>query len=518
MNDTKRTRWTSAAIALSAGAILTGCMVGPDYKEPPAPVAPEYQDPGSDSVKRDAAELANWWAVFGDPVLNSLVQTAYRQNPNLQVAAVRVVEAQAQRGIAVGLMFPQQQALVGGYNRNQLSKNTANPRDGTERSFDQYELGGVASWELDIWGRFRRGIESADAEVLAAVASYDDALVSLIGDVATEYVNIRILQERLAVTRANVEVQKRGLDLADARFKGGTATELDRTQATVLLKDTEAQIPDLESSILQAQSRLCLLLGIPPRSLATMFGQGGVIPKPPASVAVGVPADLLRRRPDIRRAERQVAAQSALIGVAKSDLFPRFSLVGDIRLVSDGVGDLFHGDSLQAFGGPTFRWDVFNYGRIENNVRVQDARFQALIGVYEDTVLRAQSEVESNIAGYVGAQRQIVLLTDSVAAAKRAVEVAETQYKGGIADYTRVLNTQQALQNEQDRLVTTRGSVALNVVGLYRSLGGGWELRDVQVPLDPKIAAQMSQRTDWGKMLPTKASPGAGPATGPSAK
>jgi NodT family efflux transporter outer membrane factor (OMF) lipoprotein len=493
---------TFTIIAVISTAIAGGgCKVGPNYQEPEAPIGDQYRDPGSDAIKRETADLADWWKVFNDPILDNLVQTAYRQNPTLHTAAVRVIEAQARRGIAVGLLFPQDQAAFGSYTRNQLSQNQANA-GGIDRSFSDWQLGVAASWELDVWGRFRRGIESADAEMLSAVANYDDAIVTLVSDVATEYISIRILQERLGVTRANVEVQKRGLELAETRFRGGTATELDRTQATALLRDTEALIPELDANIVQAENRLCVLLGIPPRDLGEILrGEKQTIPGAPASVAVGIPADLLRRRPDIRRAERDLAAQSARIGIAKADLFPSFFLVGDIRLTSEKFSNLFEGDSVQAFGGPSFRWPLFNYGRIQNNVRVEDARFQALIGVYENTVLRAQAEVENAIAGYLGAQRQIALLNDSVTAATRAVQVAETQYRGGIADYTRVLNTQDFLQDEQDRLVSTRGAMALNLVSLYRSLGGGWQMRGNQVQIDQKIRDQMRQRTNWGKMI-----------------
>ena len=490
-----------AAATLACVLALNGCKVGPNYEPPPAPVSEEYRDPGSDAVQRQTADLANWWTVFRDPRLDDLVQTAYRQNPNLQSAAVRVLEAQARRGIAVGLLFPQDQEAFGGYRRTQRSENEANFGPGAEGSYDEWQLGAAAAWELDIWGRFRRGIESADAEVLSAVANYDDVLVTLIANVVSEYVSIRILQERLNITRANVGVQVRGLEIAESRFKGGTATELDRAQATAFLRDTEAIIPELEAAIIQAQNRLCVLLGIPPRDIVDILGDPVPIPVAPASVAVGIPADLLRRRPDIRRAERELAAQSARIGIAKADLYPSFSLVGDVRLVSSQFDDLFNGNSVQAFGGPSFRWALFNYGRIENNVRTEDARFQLLVGRYEDAVLRAQAEVENAIAGYIGAQRQIVLLNDSVAAATRAVEVAEAQYRGGTADYTRVLSTQDFLQDEQDRLVSTRGAMALNLVSLYRALGGGWELRADQIQIDEKIKEMMRQRTNWGKLL-----------------
>jgi NodT family efflux transporter outer membrane factor (OMF) lipoprotein len=490
--------------AVVAAIMLGGCMVGPHYTTPPAPVAPTYRDPGSDAVQRQAAppELAEWWKVFEDPILNDLVQTAVKQNPTLQSAAVRVLAAQAQRGIAYGLLFPQDQAAFGGYTRNRLSLNRANTLPGVDRNYNDWQLGAAATWELDVWGKYRRGVESANADVLSQLASYDDALVTLISNVATEYISIRILEQRLVVARANVDVQKRGLELADARFKGGTATELDRTQATTLLRNTEALIPELQAAIIQGQNRLCVLLGIPPKDLSEVLGAKSEIPRVPASVPVGIPADLLRRRPDIRRAERELAAQCARIGIAKADLYPSFSLVGDIRVAAEDWGDLFESRSIQAFGGPTFRWALLNYGRIENNVRVEDARFQALVSAYENTVLTAQAEVENGIAGYVGAQRQAILLSDSVAAAERAVQIAEAQYEGGTADYTRVLNTQQALQNEQDLLVSVRGAVALNLVSLYRAMGGGWEIRGNRVQLDENIQAKMRERTDWGSLLP----------------
>jgi outer membrane protein TolC len=228
------------------------------------------------------------------------------------------------------------------------------------------------------------------------------------------------------------------------------------------------------------------------------------MPNPPAEVAVGIPADLLRRRPDIRRAERQLASQSAEIGIAKADLFPSFALLGTISVASRDFEDLFKDRSLENFGGPSFRWAILNYGRIENNVRVQDARFQALIGDYESTVLQAQGEVENSIAAYLGAQRQVTSLTGSVRSAARAVELAEFQYREGAVDYTRVLNTQQFLVTEQDRLVATRGSVSLNLVAMYKALGGGWELRvgNDFAPVETK--KQMVERTSWGRMLTTE--------------
>lgn len=508
MKDWPRTYqelWCALAVMIMALSSPSCTMVGPDYVRPPAPTAANWMETNEPSVKHEPAEVSTWWTVFNDPVLNTLVETAYRQNPSLRAAGVRVLEAQAQRGIAIGELFPQQQDSFGTYSRNDLSENKANRNTpGLKTPFDNWQIGFEASWELDVWGRFRRAIETADAQLLASVATYDDVLVSLVAQVATNYLQLRILQERLAVATANVVIQARSYDIANAKFQGGTATELDAAQAASLLQDTQAQIPALETSIRQTQNTLCTLLGIPPQDLQPILAGQQTIPIPPTEVAVGIPADLLRRRPDIRRAERTLAAQSAQIGFAKADLLPSFALLGTISLSAEQFADLFKANSFENFGGPTFRWAILNYGRIQNNVRVQDAHFQALIGDYENTVLQAQEEVESALTGYLGAQRQVAFLTGSVASAARAVELADFQYREGAADYTRVLTAQQFLVGEQDRLVSTRGAVALNLVSLYRALGGGWEVRAEKDFVPEETKRQMLERTSWDRMLTTE--------------
>jgi NodT family efflux transporter outer membrane factor (OMF) lipoprotein len=493
------------ATVLSITLPFAGCMmVGPNYVRPPAPTADTWIDPGDPAVKREPADVSAWWMVFNDSVLNTLVETAYRQNPSLRAAGVRVLEAQARRGIAIGLLFPQQQEAFGAGTSNQVSENRANRDSLPKHEFDDWQVGFDATWELDLWGRFRRGIEAADAELLASVATYDDVLVSLVAEVARNYTLLRTLEERLEVAKANVEIQQRSFEIAETKFQGGVVTELDSAQAASLLRDTQAQIPGLESDIRQTQNTLCILLGIPPQDLQRLLGGPQLIPTAPAEVAVGIPADLLRRRPDIRQAERVLAAQSAQIGIAKADLFPSFALFGTISVAAEDFDNLFKSSSLENFGGPTFRWAVFNYGRIENNIRVQDARFQALISDYENTVLQAQGEVENAIAAYLGTQRQVQFLTGSVASANRAVELAEFQYREGAVDYTRVLDTQEFLVAVQDRLVATRGSVVLNLVALYKALGGGWELRIGKDFVPQETKQQMLERTSWGRMLTTE--------------
>jgi NodT family efflux transporter outer membrane factor (OMF) lipoprotein len=472
-------------------------MIGPDYVRPEAPTSPTWIDAADEGAIHGAsADNAQWWRVFDDPVLDSLVEKAYQQNPNLHAAGARVLEALARRGIALGTLFPQTQEAFGSYLRNELSQHRSGQRL-VDQKFDDWQVGFDAAWEIDVWGRLRRGIEAAEAGALSSVASYDDVLVSLIAEVARNYIQLRTFEERLAVAHANVAIQERSYEIAQAKFEGGAVTELDAAQARSLLEDTRSTIPDLESSIRQTENTICILIGIPPRDLEDMLGERAAIPGVPARVAVGIPADLLRRRPDVRRAERDLAAQSAQIGIAKADLLPVFSLTGTISLAAEDFADLFKGSSFEGFGGPNFRWAILNYGRITNNVRVQDAEYQALVAAYESSVLNAQAEVENSIAGFLGAGKQVEFLDRSVAAAARAVELADLQYREGAVDYTRVLNTQQFLVGEQDRLVSTRGSVALNLTALYKALGGGWEVRIGDSFVTEDAAEQMTGRTRW---------------------
>ncbi|MGE0682020.1 MAG: efflux transporter outer membrane subunit [Candidatus Binatia bacterium] len=496
-------RFDFAVLAIIVTLLFSGCaMIGPDYVRPPTSTAETWIEPPDPTVKREPKDLSAWWTVFNDPVLNTLVETAYRQNPSLHAAGIRVLEAQARRGIVIGQLFPQQQEAFGTYTRNDISTNKAGRNSPLlDSTFDDWQLGFDVTWELDLWGRFRRGIEVADAELLASVATYDDVLVSLIAEVASNYVQFRTTEERLNVAKANVLIQERSFELADLKFHGGIVTELDASQAAALLRDTQAQIPELEAGIRQAQNNLSILLGLPPQDLGSMFGGAKLIPTAPSEIAVGIPADLLRRRPDIRQAERLLAAQSAQIGVAKADLLPSFALIGTLSLTSEEFTDLFKSNSFENFGGPGFRWAILNYGRIQNNIRVQDARFQAGISEYENTVLRAQGEVENAIAAYLGAQWRVALLASSVEAATRAVELADFQYREGEVDYTRVLTTQQFLVDEQDRLVATKGLVALNLITLYKALGGGWEFRQGREFIPEKVKTQMRERTNWGALL-----------------
>ena len=497
--------------------LIGGCTtLGPDFQTPEAEVSQEWLQSDDSAIKSEPTDYAQWWTVFNDPVLNTLIESAYRQNLTLQVAGIRILEARARLGIAIGELYPQLQQGRGGATSINLSDNSANTR-AVELSYWDYDVGFDAAWELDIWGRFRRGIESADAQLIASIANYDDVLVSLTAEVARTYVTIRTLEERLRLARQNIELQRRSLQIADVRFRNGVVTELDVQQATALLRDTQALVPRLESALRQAQNVLSVLLGMPPSDLRPTLGSYQFIPGAPRTVAVGIPAELLRRRPDIRRAELNAAAQSARIGIAETDLYPSFTLTGFLGLQASGnaggttrsgdsgFGNLFESDSLEFIGGPSFRWNILNYGRLKNNIRVQDARFQQLAVDYQDTVLRAAQEVEDAMVGFLRSQDEVKFLIDSVNASQRSVEISLAQYRDGVIDYNRVVNTQNALVNGQDRLAESRGDVALNLVAMYKALGGGWEIRQGQAFVSEDNKEAMRQRTDWGRLLAPEA-------------
>jgi NodT family efflux transporter outer membrane factor (OMF) lipoprotein len=432
----------------------------------------DYEDP---RVKSEEEHLSQWWTVFNDQTLNALIQTAHQQNLTLREAGARILESRAQLGIARGNLFSQEQFAFGEYSRIKLSENVANPPPTVW--FSEWTFGLSGTWELDFWGRYRRAIEAADAELDASVEDYDDVLVILLSDVAASYVEYRTFQQRLVYARRNVEIQRGSFQLATDKFEGGATTERDTQQARQVLEQTEALIPALEIGRRQAANRLCVLLGMPPRDLDAILGQGSGVPVTPPDVVVGVPADLVRRRPDVRRAEREVAAQSARIGVAMSDLYPHFSVLGTIGVEAEQFGDLFKSGSMIGEISPGFRWDILNYGRLVNNVRVQDARFQQLAYAYQNQVLEAGREVEDAIVTFLRSQEQARHLAASVDAAARTVEITNEQYSQGAVDFTPVFLFQEQLTEQQDFLAVAQGDIALGLIAVYRALGGGWQIR-----------------------------------------
>ncbi len=505
-----RDRSIRVFLAMAGALGTTGCMVGPNYERPEAPLNDTWQT--TDGAERTlSGENAAWWEHFNDATLTSLVRSAHAQNLSLRAAGLRVLEARAARGIVVGRFFPQVQELSGSIANNQLSINeAASPPD---RSFSTDGIGLQAAWELDFWGKFRRGIEASDAELLLSVADYDAVMVSLASDVAVSYILIRSLEERLVFARANVALQSETLDLTDTRFRAGAVSELDVSTARATLANTRALIPDLENALRQATLSLCVLLGRTPSDLSEALtpsaGAPRALPEAPTQIASGIPADLLRRRPDVRAAERLAAAQSARIGQAVADLYPSISITGATGFVSStfesarrpGLGNIFDANSFAGFIGLEVNWPVLNYGRIEGNIRVQDARYEQAVAGYQDSVLRAAADVEAGLSEFLRSRERTTHLGEAVEASKRSVELSLIQYRAGAVDFIRVNDAQSGLVVQQDSHVTARAAIALGAVRTYRALGGGWEVRGDQEFIDAATADRMRARTDWGGVL-----------------
>jgi NodT family efflux transporter outer membrane factor (OMF) lipoprotein len=466
--------------------VHNGFKVGPNYMRPPAPVAQRWIDADDVRVRSVEEDDSRWWTVFNDPVLSDLVQTAYRQDLTLREAGYRVLQARAQLGVAIGELFPQYQVMNGDYQRKGVSVQVANRIATPQRWYSQWDYGFALSWELDFWGRFRRAIEAADDTLDASIENYDDVLVTLIGDVATSYVQYRTLEQQLAYARQNIKLQTDILAIATARFKGGQTSELDVNQAQSELSAIEALVPQLEIALRQTNDRLCVLLGIPPEDLRAKMGPAP-IPTASESVAVGIPADLLRRRPDVRRAERQAAAQNALIGVAEADFYPAISFGTTFGWSAQQLKDLFAHGAFRGTVGPSFEWKILNYGRILNNVRKEDAAFQDLVAAYQNTALTANSEVEDGLISFLKSQEETRFYRQSVEATLRAVQDAIAQYKAGLVDYNRVNVIERELVERDQQLAQAQGNIALGLVKVYRALGGGWQIRCGEPAVGPPL-------------------------------
>jgi len=502
---------TSLALVLP----LAACSVGPNFVTPQASVESRWKDAGFPTVKTSREDYQRWWAAFRDPTLNRLIDIAYNQNLTLMEAGTRVIEARAVLGQAVGELYPQSQQLSGEATYLQPSRTdaTSNPDNViTSKEFWRVDLGGQVAWELDLWGKFRHGVEQADAAYLASIATYDDVLVTLIGDVASDYIQIRTTQKQIAIARENVVKQRSALDIARDRYKGGATSELDVFQAQNVLGQTESAIPQLTAQLQQTENALAVLLGLPPASIDGLLGGSRGIPAPPRAVAVGVPADLLRRRPDVRAAELKAEAQSAKVGMAAADLYPAFSLGGALgTLVSTTNGntikELFTSPSVTFAFGPSFSWPVLNYGQITNEVRAQDAELQALLIDYKNVVLKAQREVENGLAGFVQGRQQVGYLRESAAAANNALTVAVAQYELGSRDFTTVLTAEQNLYQAQNNLAAAEGGVSVSLTTAYRALGGGWQIREGHDFVNDASRDEMRARTNYGDILPPAGQP-----------
>jgi NodT family efflux transporter outer membrane factor (OMF) lipoprotein len=506
---------TRSRLAAVVGLVLplAGCAVGPDFVPPDAPLTNQFIGANERSIKTDHQDYRDWWQAFHDPTLNRLVQVAYNQNLTLLSAGTRVLQARAVLGIAVGSFYPQVQQGVGSLTNNQASAATLlAPPNSSPTRFWANALAVQAAWELDFWGKFRRGIEAADATYLASIATYDQVLVTLIGDVAATYIGIRITERLISVARDNVRKQEVELGIAQKRFKAGDTSERDVLQATNVLEATRSAIPQLEIQLQQGRDALCVLLGIPPQPLGQLLARSRGIPTPPYTISVGIPADLLRRRPDIRAAELAALAQSAQIGIAESQLYPAISVSGTFGGTAStanthNLGQIFTPTGVAYAAGPAFQWNILNYGQITNNVRLQDATLQQLLIDYQNAVLAAQQQVADGISAFLQSQSQAEYLRRSADAADGVLRIATLQYEKGATDFTTVLTAAQNLFQAQSNLAVARGNVSLGATAIYRALGGGWQIREDSSFVTAATRDQMRARTNWGNLLPPAGQP-----------
>ncbi|MGY6037531.1 efflux transporter outer membrane subunit [Aeromonas sp. AE23HZ002T15] len=471
---------------------LSACtLLGPDYQTPQVTEMASWHSASQGQAAANAADYRRWWEQLHDPVLSALVEEALRNNPDVRIAGLRILEAQAQLGIAESLLGPQ--ATVGTGEFLQAGQS----RDGHSTSGSNYGAGFNLGWELDFWGKFRRGVESADANYFATLAQYDDVQVLMIAQVAQLYVSIRTVEARLQIAHENARLQRRSLEITERLFKSGNSAELDVQQARTQYLGTLSGIPQLQTSLRQSQNALSTLLARTPGPLPEMGAGTGQIPQGTLALVAEMPADLLRRRPDVRVAERQLAAQSALIGVAESELYPSITLLGTL-----GVSATAGSSGTYSWAvGPSLSWNLLDQGRLGNQVLVQDARFQQLHERYRDTLFKAAREVDDAAIAYANGQDEIALLIQTGAAARRSLDIANTQYREGMADFQRVLDSQRALFSQQERLVNSRGARMRDLITLYKALGGGWEQGRSRPLVTPAVEAQLRQRADWVPLL-----------------
>jgi NodT family efflux transporter outer membrane factor (OMF) lipoprotein len=456
---------------------LSACAVGPDYR-PPQSVTPdqwhELPQTGVRVESSDAPSLAAWWTTLNDPQLNEFIERALADNKTVKQAYARVVQARAQRAIAGSGFWPNIGASANA-SRSESESNFNDSGEVVSTVGESYSTGLSTTWELDLFGGQRRSFESATAQLAATEADLRDVLVVLLGDVALSYVGVRTAQSRLDYAERNLNAQREALDITQWRAESGLTTVLDVEQANTSYEQTRAQIPSLESSLVQNMNRLAVLTGQTPGALQASLQQRKPIPVAPLEIVAGVPADVLRRRPDVRSAERQLAAQTAQVGVATAALYPSLSLSGSISWQSLTASDVLDGFRNER-SGLSLSLPLFNGGALRQNIKVQNAAVDQALAAYESVVLAVYEEVENALDAWSSEQRRHAALVEAVASARRASELALMQYNSGLVDFQTVLTADRQLIALEDSLAVSDGEMTANLIRLYKALGGGWSV------------------------------------------
>jgi len=460
--------WLMSGVIL---LVLGGCLsVGPDYKRPETVMPDAWHTKIQDELSSETPDLQEWWMVFEDDILNDLITQATTNNLDLKTAVARIEQAAALRGVSASQYFPEIFAH-GGASAIKTTKDNTPP--GADRKDALYTAGLGMAWELDLWGRVRRSVESADASWMATVENYRDIMVLLYADIAANYIRVRTLQERILFAENNLAAQKKTKELTKNRFDSGLVPALDISQAQLNYSRTASMIPPMKQELIETINRLSILTGQKPFALLEMLKKQKPIPVPPKKIAMGLPSELLRQRPDIRRAERNLAAQNARIGMATAEFYPIFSLPGTLTFGGADVNP-FNSAGLSYTFGPQVRWSIFNGGRVRSQVNAEKAATKAALYIYEQTVLKALEETEDSMAAFANEKDRIKSLEIAASSAKKSVDLVTELYKSGLTDFQNVLNMELALLTQQDRLATSRGLVSINLIRIYKALGGGW--------------------------------------------
>jgi NodT family efflux transporter outer membrane factor (OMF) lipoprotein len=473
-------------IGAAAALVLVGCTVGPNYEDPKLnDIPPKFSTDVATTQQAttqpaDASSTIAWWTLFGDPGLDQVIAQARGSNLELREAEARVREARALRGVSSGRYWPD---IAGGadYSRSRTSDNVVEGGEFSATDRDLWSAGFDAVWELDVFGGIRRSVEAADRDIESAIADRNDVLLSLLAETARNYVELRVAQRQVAIAEENVNAQKQTLQLTRARLNAGLTSDLDVARSEAQVAATASRIPTLQAQVQQAIHRLSVLTGRPPKGLAEQLGQPRAVPAPPPEIPTGLPSELLRRRPDIRRVERNLAAQTARVGVAVADLYPKFTLTGSLGLQSNEFKSW--GDSASLFWsiGPGVRLPIFNAGRLRSQVAAERARTDQLLASYERTVLNSLAEVEDALVAYQKEYARRDALAQAVSANQRAVQLSQQLYQRGLTDFLNVLDAQRALYLAEDELAQSDATVSANAIALFKALGGGWEAEQVAV-------------------------------------
>lgn len=503
-NSTEQRHRKPILATLFCACCLSGCVVGPNFQQPPTPfLNSNFTVQSSPDLETD--RLASWWNTFSDPMLTELLSEAEAENLNLETAYHRILEARAQLALATGSLRPNGD-FIAAYSYRQRSLN-ADPFVGPNGSpFNLYDVGVLSSWELDFFGRIKRTIESASAEACFSESDHDHVRLTLLSDVATSYFRIRWLQQQMEVTRESLAVQSETLKLVEKRAGAGLSNDLDVAQANAFKHRTLATLPSLERQMQVEFNRLNVLLGQTPGTTNIELVGNGALPAMPDLINVGIPANLLRNRPDIQRQEHAVAAASANVGIATTDLYPRFSLFGEVSVRAKTVSSMFETAGLAFNVGPSFSWNLFNFARVNANIEANKERFHQSVAVYQQTVLDAIREVEDAMISQVGFSAEAEAMTQAIEHDKTAVELSLQRYLIGKTNFQRVMDSQQQLLQDQQRKLNAHAQSLIQLVGIYKSVGGGWD------PVTPTVFASSVDGFDHGavirnSMIPTEALP-----------